>query len=86
MRIISVTFETTAQSHKDGQFSVPQLACDALGLKSGDGIALFIETPLGVLPTVTQLKSGTEIYGKDIAEVVKAGSQIRVIASRTTAI
>jgi bifunctional DNA-binding transcriptional regulator/antitoxin component of YhaV-PrlF toxin-antitoxin module len=47
VNIYAVTFESEAQSHRDGQFSIPKEVCDILGLESGDDIHLHIRTPLG---------------------------------------
>jgi len=81
-RAISVTFETTAQRHSDGQFSVPKRVCSLLELDSEDDIALVLESDSGALCTTKKLASGLEIYGKDIAAIVKAGEAIRVTAMR----
>jgi len=79
--IISITFEIDAQNHKDGHFSVPRGVCNLLGLQAGDDIALFIKSSSRTLEITKKLSSGTEIYGSDIAECVKAGERITVTAS-----
>jgi bifunctional DNA-binding transcriptional regulator/antitoxin component of YhaV-PrlF toxin-antitoxin module len=81
--IYAVTFESEAQSHKDGQFSIPKEVCDILGLESGDQIYLDIRTSSGERFTgQKQLKSGLEIYGTDIAQYVKALQPITVTAAK----
>ena len=84
-RVLSVTFEIDAQSHSDGQFSIPAEVCAILGgLKSGDLVRLVIETPSGTLlfSGEKQLASGREIYGPEMKERIKAGQRVRVFASR----
>lgn len=73
MDVISITFEINAQSHRDGQFTVPKQVCDLLGLKPGEEISSLIE-PMKI-PTIKKLSSGTEIYGSDISNYVKAGKK-----------
>jgi hypothetical protein len=80
--IVSVTFDIDAQSHKNGQFSVPRRVCDILGLRNRDHIDLVIRSSAGTLETTKRLSSGTEIYGSEIAGHVKAGERIQVTASR----
>lgn len=80
--IISVTFEINAQRHTDGQFTVPKNVCDLMGLKGGDKVSLVIISPQGSDVFESKLSSGTEIYGPDIAEIVKAGDLIQVTVSR----
>lgn len=84
-QVLSVTFEVNAQSHSNGQFSIPAEVCRILGcLRSGDTIRLMIQTQSGVLlfDGPKQLASGAEIYGPDMAERIRAGQRIRVTASR----
>jgi bifunctional DNA-binding transcriptional regulator/antitoxin component of YhaV-PrlF toxin-antitoxin module len=80
--IYAVTFESEAQSHKDGRFSIPKEVCGIIGLESGDEIYLDIRTPLGRLKVCKQLKSGFEIYGADIAQYVKASQPITITAAK----
>ncbi|MFC2063711.1 hypothetical protein ACFLXB_01265 [Chloroflexota bacterium] len=82
--ILSVTFEINAQSHKDGQFTVPNDVCIILGLDNEDMIRLVVETPGGthLFSGEKKLSSGHEIYGPEINNFVKAGQRIRVHASR----
>ena len=82
--IISVTFEVDAQNHKDGQFSVPKAVCSILGLDAGEDITVIIESSASKPKIATKLASGTEIYGSEIAQYVKAGQRIRVTASRSS--
>lgn len=85
-QVLSVTFEVDAQSSSDGRFSIPAEVCQLLGsLSTGDTVRLVIQTPSGALlfAGTKQLSSGTEIYGADMAERIKAGQRIRVIASRS---
>lgn len=82
--VLSVTFEIDAQEYKDARFTVPQEVCGILGLKSGDDIVLVIQHPSGgpVFSGTKELSSGTEIYGPELADHVKAGQRIRVTAYR----
>ncbi|HYO49304.1 MAG TPA: hypothetical protein VEW94_05585 [Chloroflexia bacterium] len=80
--IYAVTFESEAQSHKDGQFSIPKEVCKILGLTSNDEIYLDIRTPSGRVKVCKQLKSGFEIYGAEIAQYVKASQPITVTAAK----
>ena len=76
--VLSVTFETDEQEHKDGQFSVPQKVCDILNLKNGDSVDLEIKGH----HIKTKLSSGNEVYGQEIVNLVKAKERIRVLISR----
>ncbi len=82
--ILSVTFEKEAMSHKNGNFSVPTAVCELLGFKPNDHAYLIISHPNGghLFSGKWQLKSGYEIYGKEMAERIKAGQRIRVTISR----
>ena len=73
-KVISITFEVDAQSHKDGQFTVPKEICDLLAI--GNGSNVIVEINDKKIPT--ELKSGTEIYGSDFNTLVKAGEKIKV--------
>jgi hypothetical protein len=83
-RILSVTFEKKAMSHRDGQFSIPTRVCKLLGVDHGDEVHLIISHPNGgiLFAGTRQTKSGYEIYGKDMAKIIKAGDRIRVTVSR----
>ena len=79
--IVSITFDVT--SHKvPGHFSVPMAVCRVLGLENDAHIALVIETRSGSFPLLTQMKSGTEVYGHNLEEYVRAHERIRVTAMR----
>ena len=78
--IISVTFETDAQRSSEGRFSIPESVCNILGVQSGDSVALVIESSAGIRAVTKTLVSGKEIYGDQVADVVKAGERIRVTA------
>ncbi len=78
----SVTFEVDAQKHRDGQFTIHKEVREILGLKSKSLVSLIIETPYGKYEGVKTLKSGPEIYGRDLPQYVKAGQRIKVTASR----
>jgi len=82
--ILSVTFEKNAMSHTDGHFSVPTKVCDLLDLRPNDFAHLIISTPKGghLFSGTWQLKSGFEVYGKEMAERIKAGDKIRVTISK----
>lgn len=80
-KIVSITFEIDAQSHRDGQFTIPAKVCELLELKPEDDIVLFIETSSATFATIQKLSSGTEIYGPEVSRYVKAGERIRVMAA-----
>lgn len=83
-KILSVTFEIDAQSHTDGQFSVPAEVCKILGgLKNSDPVNLVINSTSGALLYSGEktLASGREIYGAELKDCVKAGQRIRVTVS-----
>lgn len=80
-KITTVTFEIDAQHHKDGQFSIPKKVCDLLEIQNGGKIALIIKSSSGTKEFIKKLSSGTEIYGADISQCVKAGEKITVTAS-----
>lgn len=81
--ILSVTFEIDAMSHSDGHFSIPSKVCDLLDLKPNDHAHLIIEHPKGghLFSGNWQLKSRYEIYGKEMAVLIKTGQRIRVTIS-----
>ena len=82
--ILSVTFEKEAMFHQDGHFSVPSVVCNVLGLRPKDYAYLIISHPSGghLFSGQWQLKSGYEIYGKELAGRIKAGQRIRVTISK----
>jgi len=82
--IVSVTFEIDAMSHKDGYFSIPSKVCALLDLRPDDFIYLIIRHPNGgpLFSGNWQMKSGFEIYGKEMSERIKAGQRIRVVVSK----
>ena len=82
--ILSVTFEKNAMTHQDGHFSIPTKICKVLGLNYDDAIHLIIHHPKGGLLFAGQwqMKSGYEIYGKEMAERIKAGDRIRVTVAK----
>jgi hypothetical protein len=77
-KIISITFEATAQNHKNGRFSVPKAICDIMELEHEDGVVVEIKGQ----KIKSKLGSGSEIYGKEIVDLVKAGETIYVTISR----
>jgi hypothetical protein len=82
--IISVTFDVDAQGHRDNHFTVPKKVCDFLKLEPKAAVTLIIEIPSKTYPPITtKLKSGTEIYGKEI-QGIERNQRIRVTISRYT--
>ena len=83
-QVISVAFDVDAQSHSDGQFSVPAEVCEILGgLKNGDLVNLVIQSTSDeqLYAGKKSLASGREIYGADLKDHIKAGQRIRVTVS-----
>ena len=79
------TFTIRAQSHKDGQFSIPAEICRKLKVKHEDYVYLVVKDSSSgeiLVDKIKQIKSGTEIYGKDM-ETITRGSLIEVQVSRT---
>ena len=78
------TFET--HTHKDrARFTVPKTVRVELGLRDtgGDSVELKIDSPTGHYEGIKTLKSGAEIYGKDLSEKDIRGNQpITVRASK----
>ena len=82
LKIVAVTFEIDVQK-KAAQFSVPEEVCRLLGIERGD-VALTVEDASGrrLIEGTKTLKSGKEIYGRDIRDCgVTPGQRIRVEAS-----
>ena len=79
-----MTFEINPQKHNDGQFTIPKQVCDLLKLKPLDEIDLLVRDHNGkrLLIGTFKLKSGTEIYGETVREVIKAGTLLRISASK----
>ena len=81
-KILAVAFEVDTYKDK-GHFNVPAGVREALGLGEEDKVRLVIETPSGERHTLDkELKSGAEIYGPDVRELVEPGQRITVTASR----
>jgi hypothetical protein len=82
-KIISVTLELDAQRWGP-QFSVPKRVCELLDVGSGDQVKLTILDQLGnkLLDGTKFLKSGTEIYGLDVAASIAPGQRIRIEVSK----
>ncbi len=68
---------------KTREFSIPKKTCDALGIWSEDSVHLVVRDQDGkeLFQGRKTLKSGSEIYGKDIAPVLVPGSIILVEAA-----
>jgi len=77
-QIISITFETISQEHKDGQFTIPKEIRDVMGLEFGDDVILEIKGQ----KIKSKLRSGPEIYGEEIKKLVKAGETFVVTIYR----
>lgn len=84
-KILSVTFEKAAMKHHDGHFSIPTKICRLLGLDYDDRVHLIVSSPNGgvLFAGNWKMKSGYEVYGDEIARVIKAGDKIRVTVSRS---
>ena len=82
MRDSKVDF-TVSVYKKSRAFNIPKHVCDSLGIKSGDSVNLIIRAPSGIqlFSGRKTLRSGPEIYGKDIAAALTPGSTITVEAS-----
>jgi hypothetical protein len=77
-KIISVTFEATAQNYTNGRLTVPKSICDLMELDVEDGIVVKIKGQT----IKSKLKSSAEIYGKEIANLIAAGETVNVTISR----
>jgi hypothetical protein len=84
----SVSYEYATHDTQRGQIWVFADALRALGVDNPDGrpVHIVIETPPGTLVYSGEktMRSGPEIYGPDIAEVVKPNSRVRVMVSVLT--
>ena len=82
LEIVAVTFEIDVQK-KAAQFSVPEEVCRAMGIEKGD-VALAVKDASGrrLFEGTKTLKSGKEIYGRDIRDCgVTRGQRIKVEAA-----
>jgi bifunctional DNA-binding transcriptional regulator/antitoxin component of YhaV-PrlF toxin-antitoxin module len=77
-KIISVTFEATAQTYINGRLTIPKSICKLMGLNTEDGVVVSIKGQI----VNSKLKSGNEIYGKEIADLIKAGETVNVTISQ----
>lgn len=78
-------FET--KTHKNAaRFSIPKWVQDELGIKGdGDKVKLVIDGPTGRYAGIKTMRSGPEIYGKDIKEHgIKKNQKVVVSVSRAT--
>ena len=77
------SFEANVYKTSRG-FTIPKDVRDGLGVKDGDSVFLTIESPDGRLLFKGRktLKSGPEIYGKDVAHALTPGTKIVARASR----
>ncbi len=76
--------EFTASVYKKSHaFNIPKHVRDKFGIHDGDSIRLIVRTPSGneLFNGRKTLKSGPEIYGKDIAHALAPGSTILVEVS-----
>lgn len=81
---LDLTHTFTVSVYKSAHaFCFPKDARDALGLSHGDSVYLTIKTPEGdeLFRGRKLLRSGPEIYGKDIATALTPGATIVVEAS-----
>lgn len=78
-----ISFETSVYK-RSRAFRIPKLERDKLGIGDGDSVHLILRTPSGTILYQGRktLRSGADIYGKDIAPVLTPGSLIRVEASQ----
>jgi hypothetical protein len=63
---------------KSRAFNIPRDVCREFGIRSGDSIHLVVKTPSGneLFNGRKTLKSGPEVYGKDISSVLTPGMDI----------
>jgi bifunctional DNA-binding transcriptional regulator/antitoxin component of YhaV-PrlF toxin-antitoxin module len=76
-KIISVTFEATAQNYRNGRLTIPKSICELMELNTEDGVIVQIKGQR----INSKLKSGTEIYGKEISDLLQAGEIVNVTIS-----
>ncbi len=81
-KVLSVTYEITAQSK--GHFSVPEEVAELLGAEGEDSLNFSISRLSGenVFDGPQPLKSGKEIIGSHIRNLIRPNERIRVQASR----
>jgi bifunctional DNA-binding transcriptional regulator/antitoxin component of YhaV-PrlF toxin-antitoxin module len=74
---------TTSVYKSARRFCIPKDARHALELNDGDSVYLTIKTPAGneLWQGRKTLRSGPEIYGRDIAKALKPGAKLNVEAS-----
>lgn len=82
-KTIEITFVVTAQRHDDGQFSLPKPLARELGLGSGDPIRLTVSSTHGTWTGASNLRSGLEIYGPELRNVVRRGERVRASVATT---
>jgi len=77
-----ITFEVSVYK-KAHAFNIPKGVCNELGIGPGDSVHLVIRRPSGtkLFSGRKRLKSGPEIYGRDIKSALRPGSKILVEAS-----
>jgi bifunctional DNA-binding transcriptional regulator/antitoxin component of YhaV-PrlF toxin-antitoxin module len=81
-----ITFETRTNVHK-ARFTIPKAVRKKLGLGNagGERVALIIESPTGHYEGVKTLKSGPEVYGKDLNDSgIRKDQPITVQIARAT--
>jgi|GEM_PF-6859253 len=80
-RVLSVTFEGSAQNYQDSRFTIPKKVRDILNLEYDSSLHLIIkdENKVVVFDDDCEMKSGPEIYG--LRDAVKAGQIITVTVS-----
>jgi hypothetical protein len=77
-RVLSVTFEVDAQKHSAGWFNVPKSVNRLLGIQEDQPVDIEIWSPTGSWHGRRELKSGGEVYGADLQQIVEKGARIRV--------
>ena len=75
---VEITFLVTAQHHEDGHFSLPKSLARELGLGPGDAVRLTVSSSHGTWTGDHQLRSGLELYGVELRDVVRRGERVRV--------
>lgn len=78
LRIMAVTFEINAQESSAGKFSIPAKIQEIIDVSGNDAFPIIVEAKAGTFAGKVVMKSGPEIYGPDIRQVVQNGERIRV--------
>ena len=75
---LEVEFRTKTQ-RRSARFTVLKPYRDQLGLRGDETVGMMIDSPTGHFEGVKELKSGSEVYGRDIREKgIREDQPIRV--------